>query len=177
MTAGSLSCSFCGKRRKEVRKLIAGPEVYICDECVGICREILRDEGITPAGSENRATPSHDLVRKYVERAQRELDAAQVLFDGGFYRVCVDAARSSAQSALRAFLLSRGETPNNHDLVYLLGQALTQDSDLRRLYDLNLTSLISSYDFDDEVGSTDSRFAFETAARILAFVTSTVDAA
>ncbi len=34
-------CSFCGKADKDVRKLIAGPGVYICDECVGVCREIL----------------------------------------------------------------------------------------------------------------------------------------
>ena len=59
----------------------------------------------------------------------------------------------------------------------MIGQALKQDSDLRRLYDLNLTALIATYDFDDEVSATDSRFAFETAVRILAFVTTTVDAA
>ena len=36
-----LSCSFCGKSQKEVKKLIAGPTVYICDECVELCREII----------------------------------------------------------------------------------------------------------------------------------------
>ena len=177
MTRMSVSCSFCGKAQKDVRKLIAGPTVHICDECVAICIEILHDDGISPGAPEARARHSHNLVRKNIDRAKCELDAAQVLLDGGFYRVCVEAARSSARSALRAFLLSRGESPNSQDLTYLLGQALAQDSDLRRLYDLNLTSLISSYDCDDEVDPTDSRFAFETAARILAFVTSTVDAA
>ena len=177
MTNTALRCSFCGKAQSEVRKLVAGPSVYICDECIGICVEILHDEGITPTAPESRAEPSQERVRKLIDRGKRELDAAQVLLDGGFYRVGVDAARSSARSALRAFLLFRGETPTDHDLTYLIGQALTQDSDLRRLYDLNLTSLIASYDFDDEVGATESRFAFETAARILAFVTTTVDAA
>ena len=35
-------CSFCGKQRSEVRKLIAGPNVYICNECVELCREIVQ---------------------------------------------------------------------------------------------------------------------------------------
>ena len=41
---GYLRCSFCGKTQKEVRKLIAGPGVYICDECVTLCGEIIADE-------------------------------------------------------------------------------------------------------------------------------------
>jgi hypothetical protein len=39
-----LSCSFCGKGQREVRKLIAGPQVYICDECIGLCVDILATE-------------------------------------------------------------------------------------------------------------------------------------
>ena len=40
----SLSCSFCGKSQKEVKKLIAGPTVYICDECIGLCNDIIAEE-------------------------------------------------------------------------------------------------------------------------------------
>ncbi len=40
----NLRCSFCGKSRDQVRKLIAGPTVYICDECVGLCNEIMAEE-------------------------------------------------------------------------------------------------------------------------------------
>ena len=40
----SLRCSFCGKSRDQVRKLIAGPTVYICDECVGLCNDIISEE-------------------------------------------------------------------------------------------------------------------------------------
>jgi ATP-dependent Clp protease ATP-binding subunit ClpX len=40
----NLKCSFCGKSQEQVRKLIAGPGVYICDECVGLCNEILEEE-------------------------------------------------------------------------------------------------------------------------------------
>ena len=38
----NLVCSFCGKTRDQVRKLIAGPGVYICDDCVQVCDDILR---------------------------------------------------------------------------------------------------------------------------------------
>ncbi len=40
----NLSCSFCGKSQKEVKKLIAGPSVYICDECIALCNDILAEE-------------------------------------------------------------------------------------------------------------------------------------
>ncbi len=37
----NLSCSFCGKSQREVKKLIAGPTVYICDECIELCNDII----------------------------------------------------------------------------------------------------------------------------------------
>ncbi len=40
----NLCCSFCGKSQREVKKLIAGPTVYICDECIGLCNDIIREE-------------------------------------------------------------------------------------------------------------------------------------
>jgi ATP-dependent Clp protease ATP-binding subunit ClpX len=40
----NLTCSFCGKSQKEVKKLIAGPTVYICDECIGLCNDIIAEE-------------------------------------------------------------------------------------------------------------------------------------
>ncbi|MBT5568454.1 MAG: ATP-dependent Clp protease ATP-binding subunit ClpX, partial [Acidimicrobiaceae bacterium] len=39
-----LKCSFCGKTQKQVKKLIAGPGVYICDECIDLCNEIIEEE-------------------------------------------------------------------------------------------------------------------------------------
>jgi ATP-dependent Clp protease ATP-binding subunit ClpX len=47
----TLCCSFCGKSQKEVKKLIAGPTVYICDECIGLCNDIIAEE---IAGDEKR---------------------------------------------------------------------------------------------------------------------------
>jgi len=45
-TKDNLHCSFCGKGQKEVKKLIAGPTVYICNECVDLCNEIIEDEDV-----------------------------------------------------------------------------------------------------------------------------------
>ena len=41
---GQLKCSFCGKNQDQVRKLVAGPGVYICDECIELCNEIIEEE-------------------------------------------------------------------------------------------------------------------------------------
>src|ERR1700759_5559449 len=51
-----LYCSFCGKSQHEVRKLIAGPSVFICDECIELCNDIIRDE--TAAAEPGRAVKS-----------------------------------------------------------------------------------------------------------------------
>ena len=40
----SLFCSFCGKNQHEVKKLIAGPSVFICDECIDLCTDIIKEE-------------------------------------------------------------------------------------------------------------------------------------
>ncbi len=52
----TLYCSFCGKSQHEVKKLIAGPSVFVCDECIDLCNEIIRDE--LPAGDDVRETRS-----------------------------------------------------------------------------------------------------------------------
>ena len=43
-TSDLLKCNFCGKSQKQVKKLIAGPGVYICDECIDLCNEIIEEE-------------------------------------------------------------------------------------------------------------------------------------
>ncbi|HRH78699.1 MAG TPA: ClpX C4-type zinc finger protein, partial [Cellvibrionaceae bacterium] len=55
-----LYCSFCGKSQHEVRKLIAGPSVFICDECVDLCNDIIREEvheNTSEASSDRLPTP------------------------------------------------------------------------------------------------------------------------
>lgn len=58
-----LKCSFCGKSQEQVRKLIAGPGVYICDECVELCNEILDDELVDAAPRSPQAVPPVDDAR------------------------------------------------------------------------------------------------------------------
>jgi len=53
---GNLSCSFCGKSQKEVKKLIAGPSVYICDECISLCNDIIAEELEKTDGGGSRMT-------------------------------------------------------------------------------------------------------------------------
>ncbi|MDX2100125.1 MAG: ATP-dependent protease ATP-binding subunit ClpX [Leptolyngbyaceae cyanobacterium bins.59] len=55
-----LKCSFCGKSQEQVRKLIAGPGVYICDECVDLCNEILDEELFDSASSAPQPAPRRD---------------------------------------------------------------------------------------------------------------------
>ena len=55
----SLYCSFCGKSQHEVKKLIAGPSVFICDECIELCNDIIRDE--VPSDASRGKAPKSDL--------------------------------------------------------------------------------------------------------------------
>ena len=61
-----LYCSFCGKSQHEVRKLIAGPSVYICDECVELCNDIIREEikDIAPKHNASDKLPVPKEIRK-----------------------------------------------------------------------------------------------------------------
>ena len=48
-----LKCSFCGKPQDQVRRLVAGPNVYICDECIDLCQDIIKEEFAERALREN----------------------------------------------------------------------------------------------------------------------------
>jgi hypothetical protein len=61
MTTGTLSCSFCGKTQHQVAKLIAGPTVFICDECVRICVDILAQPTGSSAGGSGAAADRPDV--------------------------------------------------------------------------------------------------------------------
>jgi len=57
----NLFCSFCGKNQKEVKKLIAGPAVYICDECIQLCSEIIEEENEKDAGEFENLMIPHEI--------------------------------------------------------------------------------------------------------------------
>ena len=81
---GNLQCSFCGKSQKEVKKLIAGPTVYICDECIGLCNDIIaeevdREESFSSGTPLPKPSEIKTILDEYVigqERAKKILSVA-----------------------------------------------------------------------------------------------------
>ncbi len=81
---GNLVCSFCGKSQDEVRKLIAGPTVYICDECIDLCNDIIaeecdQEEGLASTSSVPKPNEIKRVLDQYVigqERAKKILSVA-----------------------------------------------------------------------------------------------------
>ena len=78
-----LLCSFCGKSQRQVKKLIAGPGVYICDECIDLCNEIIDEELTAPPNFDIENLPKpreiYDVLNEYVvgqEQAKRSLSVA-----------------------------------------------------------------------------------------------------
>jgi len=63
----TLYCSFCGKSQHEVRKLIAGPTVFICDECVELCMDIIREESKTTLVKSKDGVPSPKEIRQILD--------------------------------------------------------------------------------------------------------------
>ena len=63
----TLYCSFCGKSQHEVRKLIAGPTVFICDECVELCMDIIREENKTSLSKSKDGVPTPHEIRKVLD--------------------------------------------------------------------------------------------------------------
>ncbi len=81
--ADLLKCSFCGKSQKQVKKLIAGPGVYICDECIDLCNEIIEEELAEPAEVKWDSLPKpreiYEFLDSYVigqEKAKKGLSVA-----------------------------------------------------------------------------------------------------
>ncbi|MGI8412711.1 MAG: ATP-dependent Clp protease ATP-binding subunit ClpX [Solirubrobacteraceae bacterium] len=78
-----LLCSFCGKSQRQVKKLIAGPGVYICDECIDLCNEIIDEELTAPPSFDIENLPKpreiYDVLNEYVvgqEQSKRSLSVA-----------------------------------------------------------------------------------------------------
>jgi ATP-dependent Clp protease ATP-binding subunit ClpX len=64
---GNLSCSFCGKGQREVRKLIAGPTVYICDECIRLCNDIIAEEAERDDGRPAVSLPTPAEIKSFLD--------------------------------------------------------------------------------------------------------------
>ncbi|PUU94598.1 MULTISPECIES: ATP-dependent Clp protease ATP-binding subunit ClpX [Halanaerobium] len=80
---GELKCSFCGKSQDQVKKLVAGPGVYICDECIELCNEIVEEELDEELELEFESVPKPKQIKEYLdqyvigqERAKKSLSVA-----------------------------------------------------------------------------------------------------
>jgi len=66
-TDDTLRCSFCGKSQNEVKKLIAGPTVYICNECIDICNEIITDDQQAESVATRPPLPKPGEIKNFLD--------------------------------------------------------------------------------------------------------------
>lgn len=96
-----LICSFCGKDQDQVRKLIAGPSVNICDECVELCNDIIEGEREheTPPGQAPQQPTIFDIdARCTLCHLPKLSDELLAVLDRGFIcAVCLDAVKGAAE--------------------------------------------------------------------------------
>jgi len=109
-----LNCSFCGKNQKQVKKLIAGPNVYICDECVDLCNEIIEKE--LAEGSEYRSK----LMRKWEASGQ-----------GRAVLTVLDARGVAAPEAIREQILTCTDQTQLDTWLHRAVTATTADDVIR----------------------------------------------
>jgi ClpX C4-type zinc finger/Glyoxalase superfamily protein len=107
--SSTLHCSFCGKSQHDVRKLVAGPKVFICDECVELCNEIIGNEEILNllAADDEREDKSYPAAFAYVRAKSTEL----LMFDVERARRGIERCRLTLQQIKRGLAMRDGEAP------------------------------------------------------------------
>jgi len=119
---GDLCCSFCGKSQKEVRKLIAGPTVYICDECIELCNDIIAEEyeredyysskGLVPKPQEIKA-----FLDEYVIGQEHAKKVMSVAVYNHYKRIDAKATRGDDVELQKANVLLVGPTGSGKTLL------------------------------------------------------------
>ena len=96
-----LLCSFCGKSQRQVKKLIAGPGVYICDECIDLCNEIIDEELTTPSSLDldnlPRPTDIYNVLNDYVGRQEEAKRTLAVAVYNHYKRVQMGAEENEVE--------------------------------------------------------------------------------
>jgi ATP-dependent Clp protease ATP-binding subunit ClpX len=97
--SSDLCCSFCSKTQAEVQRLIAGPDVYICDECVALCNDIMAQETISEEFEDGRLLPPQEikeLLDQYVIGQEQAKKILSVAVHNHYKRVFYAAANAGA---------------------------------------------------------------------------------
>jgi hypothetical protein len=175
----NLNCSFCGKSKDEVTKIIAGPSAYICDECVATCNDILSDMHDRPAllHGQTDSLERQSRIQHYLARTKMELDGARLLVEKGQLRLGVIAARESARSAVRALEFVRGPGGVGSTIDNVLSAAIADDADLRLLGERHVTTVVTQHYFTRDADEDDAANAVATASGIVAYVERQLNAA
>ena len=120
---GQLTCSFCGKPQDEVRKLIAGPAVYICDECIELCRDIIAEEAKLDDGAGKNAsqlprpTQIKDILDDYVIGQDRAKKILAVAVYNHYKRVEYAAVKGDGVELQKSNILLLGPTGSGKTLL------------------------------------------------------------
>ena len=116
----TLYCSFCGKSQHEVRKLIAGPTVFICDECVELCMDIIREESKSSLVKASDGVPSPQQIHKVLDDyviGQRQAKRVLSVAVHNHYKRLNHAAKNNDVELAKSNILLIGPTGSGKTLL------------------------------------------------------------
>ncbi len=120
-TKSTLYCSFCGKSQHEVRKLIAGPTVFICDECVDLCTDIIREETKSSIIKSDKELPSpseiFNILNEYVIGQKHAKKVLAVAVHNHYKRLSTEVKASSDVELSKSNILIVGPTGSGKTLL------------------------------------------------------------
>ena len=117
---GQLKCSFCGKQQEQVKKLIAGPGVYICDECIELCNEIIEEEFTEENDADLHTVPKPVEIRKTLDDyviGQEQAKKALAVAVYNHYKRITNASRAEEVELQKSNILLLGPTGSGKTLL------------------------------------------------------------